>query len=68
MLSLFLSNKYELKFFLMFADVNVESPEPIQPDISGASSVVPPLPTEATTEKLLYLFHHSFCYKLIKAS
>ena len=50
MLNLFLYNKYELKFFLMFVDVNVESPELIQPDITGASSAVPPLQTEATTE------------------
>ena len=35
----------------MFAYVNVESPEPIQPDITGASSAVPPLQTEATIEK-----------------
>ena len=68
MLNLFLYNKYELKFSLMFADVNVESSEPIQPDITGASSDVPPLQTEATTEKVLYLFHHSFCYKLIQTS
>ena len=39
----FLCNKYELTFLLMFADVNVESLEPIQPDITGASSAVPPL-------------------------
>ena len=52
----------------MFADANVESPEPIQPDITGASSVVPPLQTKATTKKVLYLFHHSFCYKLIQTS
>ena len=39
----------------MFADVNVESREPIQPDITGASSVVPPLQIEATAEKVLYL-------------
>ena len=52
----------------MFADVNVESPEPIQPDITGASSAVPPLQIEATIEKVLYPFHHSFCYKLIQTS
>ena len=40
----------------MFADVNVESLEPIQLDITGASSAVPPLQTEATTEKVLNLF------------
>ena len=42
MLNLFLYNKYKLKFFLVFVDVNVESPEPIQPDITGVSSIVPP--------------------------
>ena len=68
MLNLFLCNKYELKLFLMFVGVNVESPEPIQLDIISASSAVPPLQTEATTEKVLYLFHHSFCYKLIQTS
>ena len=36
----------------MFADVNVESPEPIQPDITGASSVIPSLQIETTTEKV----------------
>ena len=56
MLNLFLYNKYELKLFLLFADVNVESLEPIQPDITGASLAVPPLQTEATTENVLYLF------------
>jgi len=52
----------------MFADVNVESSEPIQPDITGASSVVPPLQTEATTKKVLYPLHHPFCYKLVQTS
>ena len=50
----------------MFADVNVESSELIQPDIFGASSAVPPLQTEATIEKVLYPLHRSFCHKLIK--
>ena len=36
----------------MFADVNVESSEPIQLDITGASSVVPPLQAKATAEKV----------------
>ena len=52
----------------MFVDVNVESPKPIQLDITGASSAIPPLQTKATTEKVLYLFYHSFCYKLIQIS
>ena len=60
----FCSN-HELKFFLDIADTNVESLEPIQPDITGASSA-PPLQTEVTTEKVLYLLHHPFCYKLIQ--
>ena len=68
MLNLFLYNKYEQKNFLMFVDVNVESPELIQPDITGASSAVPPLHIEATSEKVLYLIHHPFCYKLIQTS
>ena len=52
----------------MFADANVEISEPIQPDITGASSVVPPLQKEATTEKVVYPLHHPFCYKLIQIS
>ena len=52
----------------MFIDVNVESSELIQPDITGASSAVPPLQTEATIEKALYPLHHPFCYKLIQTS
>ena len=52
----------------MFADVNVESLEPIQPDIIGVSLAVPPLQTEATTEKVLYPFHYPSCYKLIQTS
>ena len=52
----------------MLADVNVESPEPIKLDITGASLDVLPLQTEAITETVLYLFHHSFCYKLIQTS
>ena len=39
----------------MFADADVEISEPIQPDITGVSSVVPPLWIEATTEKVLCL-------------
>ena len=39
----------------MFANINVESLEPIQPDIIGVSSAVPSLQIEATTEKVLYL-------------
>ena len=52
----------------MFADANVEISELIQPDITGASPVVPPLQTEATTEKVPYPLHHPFCYKLIQTS
>ena len=37
----------------MFVEVNVESSEPIQPDIIGASSAIPSLQIEATTEKVL---------------
>ena len=52
----------------MFVEVNVESSELIQLDIIGASSVVPPLQTEATIEKVLYQLHRLFCYKLIQTS
>ena len=38
----------------MFVDVNVESPDPIQPDITGVSSAVAPLQIE-TSEKVQYL-------------
>ena len=40
---LFFCNNHELKVFPDIADTNAESSEPIQPDIIGASSVVPPL-------------------------
>ena len=39
----------------MFADADVEISEPIQPDITGVSSVVRSLQIEATAEKVLYL-------------
>jgi len=39
----------------MFADADVEIFEPIQPDITGVSSVVPSFQIEATTEKVMYL-------------
>jgi len=39
----------------MLADADVEISEPIQPNIIGVSSAVPPLQIEATTEKVLYL-------------
>ena len=52
----------------MFVDVNVESSEPIQPDITGASLVVPPLQTEVNSEKVLHPLHHPFRYKLIQIS
>ena len=64
----FYATSMNQKFSLIFVDVNVESPEPIQPDITGASSVIPTLQTEATTENVLYLLHHPFCYKLIQTS
>ena len=41
---------------LMFTDTNVESLEPIQPDIIGASLAVPSLQMEPTLEKVLYFF------------
>ena len=51
----------------MFVDVNVESPDPIQLDVTGASSVVPPLQIEAL-EKVQYLPNHPFCYELTQTS
>ena len=39
------------KNLLMFADINIESLDPIQPDVTGASLVVPPLQIE-TSEKV----------------
>ena len=64
---LFFCNNHELKTFLDIADTNAESSGPIQPDVIGASSAVPPLQIEAS-EKVLYLLHHLFCYKLIQTS
>ena len=52
----------------MFVDVNVESPVPIQPDITGASLAVPSPQIEAITEKVLRLSRHSFHHKLIQSS
>ena len=43
------------KSSLMFADTNVESSEPIQPDTIGASSAFPSPQIETTLEKVLYL-------------
>ena len=39
----------------MLADADVAISEPIQPDITGVSSAVPPIQIEATTKKVLYL-------------
>ena len=57
----FYCNNHELKIFLAIADTNVGSLEPIQPDVIGASSAIPPLQTEAITEKVLYPLNRSFC-------
>ena len=46
-------NNHELKIFLDIADTNIESLEPIQLDVIGASLAPPPLQIEATTEKVL---------------
>jgi len=64
---LFFCNNHELKVFPDIVDTNAESSEPIQPDVIGASSAVPPLQIEAS-KKVLYLLHHPFCYKLIQTS
>ena len=61
---LFFCHNYELKFGI--ADTNVESSEPIQPDVVGASSVVPPFHIEATAEKVLYPLCHLFVINLFK--
>ena len=52
----------------MFIDTNVESLEPIQPDIIGASSVVPSSHMEAILEKVPHLLHHLSYYQLIQSS
>ena len=39
----------------MFADADVETFGPIQPDITGVSLAVPSLQIEVTIEKVLYL-------------
>ena len=52
----------------MFADTNVESLEPIQPDTIDASSVVPSSQIEVIPEKVLYLLHHLSYYQLIQSS
>ena len=52
----------------MFADTNVESLEPIQPDTISASSAVPSSQIETTLGKVLYLFHHLSHYQLIRSS
>ena len=60
MFLLFFCNNYELKFSLIVADTIVESSEPIQLDVIGASLVVPSFQIEATAEKILYLLCRLF--------
>ena len=48
-------SKHKLKHSLMLADTILENLEPIQPDIIGASSIVPSPQIETTPEKVLYL-------------
>ena len=60
---LFHYNDRELKIFPIIADANARSLEPIQLDVIGASSVVPSPPTEAATEKALYLLCCPLCDK-----
>jgi len=56
----------------MFADTSVESSDPIQPDIIGASSAIPSPQIEPTPEKVLYLlillYFQTTCYFLTKFS
>ena len=61
-------NNHELKIFLDIADTNTESSEPIQLDVTSASSVVPSPQVEAIMEKVLRSSRHSFCHKLIQSS
>ena len=53
---------------LIFAYNNVESLEPIQPDIIGASLAFASPQIETTTEKVLYSLHRLSSYKLIQSS
>ena len=64
----FYCNNHELKIFLVVADANAGSLEPIQPDVMGALSVVLALRIEATTEKVLYPLFHPLCDKPIQSS
>ena len=52
----------------MFADINVETLEPIQLDTIGASSAVPFSQIEAIPEKIPCLLHHLSYYQLIQSS
>ena len=52
----------------MLVDADVEISEPIQPDTTGVSSVVPSLQIEAATEKVLYPLRHPLCDKPIQTS
>jgi len=45
---LFFCDNQEIEIFLDTTDTNTKSLEPIQPDVIGASSVVPPLQIEAS--------------------
>ena len=49
----------------MFADTNIKSLEPIQPDTIGASSAIPSSQIEAISEKVPYLLYHLSYYQLI---
>ena len=60
-------NNHELKIFLDIADTNAESSKLIQPDVIGASLVVPPLQIESS-EKVQYLLNYPFCYELTQTS
>ena len=52
----------------MLADTNVESLEPIQPDIIGVSSAIPSSQIEAIPENVPYLLHCLSYYQLIQSS
>ena len=60
---LFHCDDHELKIFLVIANASAGGLESTQPDVIGASSVVPSPPTEAAIEKVLHLLCCPFCDK-----
>ena len=52
----------------MFADINIESLEPIQLDTIAAALAIPSSQIEAISEKVPYLLHHLSYNQLIQSS